>query len=509
HHPAGHQRQRHLHDPLAEPLARHPPGPALLPGGLRRPHRQPGDAGGPGAARERGAGGQRRLVHPCVRHGGAAAARRRGLAPRPADRRLVPALRRAAALHRAADAGSLARGVGAAQRADGPDRGQLHQRPDREALRPRPAGGRVRAGGRAGADGGLPPADAPGHAERLRAGDAERRHDHRDGGHGRLALDAGGNRHRRGGDGAADGLADRQHLRLGRLQRDLHLREHRRGAGGDELHRRAAHRPGPARRRAAPRAARGDPLRGRALRLRAGERRVGGAGPPHPSGRARRARGPLRRRQVHHGEPAARLLPAGGRTDHRGRAGRRGGDAGIAPRRGGRRHPGHGAAAPFHPRQHPLRPAGGDGGRDRGGGGARGGGRLHPRVARLARPRGLRRPRGRARRQALGRAAPARGHRPRAVEGRAHPGAGRGDKRAGLGSRGGDPGAALLLDGGQDGDRHRAPPVHHRAHGPAGGAGRGPHPGGRLARGAAAPRRRVRAAVAAAERRLRPRRGAV
>ena len=62
------------HDPLAEPLARRPPGPALLPGGFRRPHRQPGDAGRAGAARERGAGGQRRLVHPGLRHGGAAAA---------------------------------------------------------------------------------------------------------------------------------------------------------------------------------------------------------------------------------------------------------------------------------------------------------------------------------------------------------------------------------------------------------------------------------------------------
>ena len=44
------------HDPLAEPLARRPPGLDLLPEGFRRAHRQPGDADRPGAARERGAG---------------------------------------------------------------------------------------------------------------------------------------------------------------------------------------------------------------------------------------------------------------------------------------------------------------------------------------------------------------------------------------------------------------------------------------------------------------------
>ena len=89
------------------------------------------------------------------------------------------------------------------------------------------------------------------------------------------------------------------------------------------------------------------------------------------------------------------------------------------------------------------------------------------------------------------------------------PRAGRGDERARLGGGGGDPGAARGADGRQDGDRHRAPAFHPLAHGPAGGAGARPHRGGGHARGAAPPRRRVRAAVAPAERRLRGGSGAM
>ena len=85
-HPAGHQRQRHQPDPLAEPLAGGPPGPALLPGGFRRPHRQPGDAGRAGAAGERRPGHQRGLVHPGLRHRGGAAAGADRLAAGFADR---------------------------------------------------------------------------------------------------------------------------------------------------------------------------------------------------------------------------------------------------------------------------------------------------------------------------------------------------------------------------------------------------------------------------------------
>ena len=52
-------------------------------------------------------------------------------------------------------------------------------------------------------------------------------------------------------------------------------------------------------------------------------------------------------------------------------------------------------------------------------------------------------------------------------EGRADPGAGRGDLGAGLGGGGGDPEPAGAPDGGQDGDRHRAPAFDHRSAGPA------------------------------------------
>ncbi len=81
-------------------------------------------------------------------------------------------------------------------------------------------------------------------------------------------------------------------------------------------------------------------------------------------------------------------------------------------------------------------------------------------------PHRLRRPRRRARGQALGR--PAAAHRAGAgdPQGRADPRPRRGDERARLGGRGGDPGHALPGDAGQDGDRHRPPPVDHRPDGP-------------------------------------------
>ena len=50
----------------------------------------------------------------------------------------------------------------------------------------------------------------------------------------------------------------------------------------------------------------------------------------------------------------------------------------------------------------------------------------------------------------------------------------------------GHPGAALQPDGGQDGDRHRPPPVDDRRHGPAGHHGPGPHRRGGQPRRAAA-----------------------
>ena len=61
---------------------------------------------------------------------------------------------------------------------------------------------------------------------------------------------------------------------------------------------------------------------------------------------------------------------------------------------------------------------------------------------------------------------------------------------------------ARRADGGAHGDRHRAPAVHHCAHGPAGGARSRPHRGGRHACRAAGARRHLCAAVAAAVRRV-------
>ena len=106
---------------------------------------------------------------------------------------------------------------------------------------------------------------------------------------------------------------------------------------------------------------------------------------------------------------------------------------------------------------------------------------VHRRAGGLARPARLRRACRRARREAVRRAAATCGAGAGDPEGRADPGAGRGDLGAGFGGRGGDPEPARRADGWPHGDRDRAPPVDDRADGPAGGAGswadrRGRHP---------------------------------
>jgi ATP-binding cassette subfamily B multidrug efflux pump len=104
---------------------------------------------------------------------------------------------------------------------------------------------------------------------------------------------------------------------------------------------------------------------------------------------------------------------------------------------------GHLAAAPLRPRQHPLWPP--RGGRDRGHrrGPQGAGARLHRRARGSQGPPGLLGPRRRARGEALGRAAAAYRHCPRAAEGRADPDPRRGHQRARLGGGAGHPGAAL------------------------------------------------------------------
>ncbi len=93
----------------------------------------------------------------------------------------------------------------------------------------------------------------------------------------------------------------------------------------------------------------------------------------------------------------------------------------------------------------------------------------------LARQPRLRRPCGRARRQAVGRPAPAHRHRAGDPAQRPHPGARRGDLRARQRDRGRHPIEPRYPDGRQDRDRHRAPALHHRPHGPPGGARPRPH----------------------------------
>ena len=81
------------------------------------------------------------------------------------------------------------------------------------------------------------------------------------------------------------------------------------------------------------------------------------------------------------------------------------------------------------------------------------------------------------------------------LEGRADPGARRGDQRAGLRGRGRDPGAARQPDERQDRDRHRPPAVDDCGHGPARHHGRGADRRAGQPRRAAAPRRPLRRAL--------------
>ena len=101
-------------------------------------------------------------------------------------------------------------------------------------------------------------------------------------------------------------------------------------------------------------------VRGRAFRLRPRERRARRLHARDPAGREDRPGRPLRRRQVDRRQPAAALLRPGGRPHPDRRPGHRRHDAGIAARPDLDGHPGHLAAAPLDPRQHPLRTAGGE-----------------------------------------------------------------------------------------------------------------------------------------------------
>ena len=133
------------------------------------------------------------------------------------------------------------------------------------------------------------------------------------GAHGDLAVGPRQGRGRHRGDGAAAVVADHLHRRLGGDARHRNLREHRRGAGGHDDDRPADHAHRPARRRRAEGAARRDRVQGHPLRLRPRERADRRAVAHHPSRRAHRPDRPLRRRQVHAGQPDAALLRSRGR----------------------------------------------------------------------------------------------------------------------------------------------------------------------------------------------------
>ena len=274
--------------------------------------------------------------------------------------------------------------------------------------------------------------------------DADRRHrEPRD-----LAMERRAHLARLGGDGAAADLADHQHGRLGGAQRHLDLREHRHGAGRHAVRSPSSGRCRTRRARANCGVTRGE-IRFEDLHFDYGRQRASGARrraarhrPAHRAGRAGRAGRAVRRRQVDAGEPAAAFLRHRARPHPDRRAGHRHRDAGEPAHADRHGDAGHLAAAPLDPRQHPLRPAAGDAGDDRGCRAARRGARVHPRAGGLARQARLRRACRRARREAVRRPAAARGAGARDPEGRADPGAGRGDLGAGFGGRGGDPGAS-------------------------------------------------------------------
>ena len=299
---------------LAEPLARRAAELDVFPERFRRPHRQPRHADRPGAARER------RLWR-STRSGtssSTAPARSR------CWRRPIGGWRCRSSLWFAGYGGVLRcflprmrersrRMSEMRSDADRPGRRQLHQHPDRQAVRPaRDEDAFVREAVDEHTDAyraQLRMTIALGLSLQLmNAAMVVGTGGARD-----LAVGAAAHtgRHRRDGD--ADGLADRQHRRLGGAEDRQHLREYRRGAGRHALDRGAAPDAGPARMRSR--------CRGRAARCAsrrcsfgygrtAARRRAARPRSRRRAGRAGRAGRPLGRRQIDPRQSAARLLPA-------------------------------------------------------------------------------------------------------------------------------------------------------------------------------------------------------
>ena len=236
------------------------------------------------------------------------------------------------AAFRAAAARALARELGRPLARDGPRRRQLHEHPDRQAVRPHARRGRLRprSHGRPLRRDAQAPRDD--HAVPFLADGAERAAARQHGRHRHHALGPGRGRRGRCGHRFAAGLANRERGRLGQLGSHVDLREHRHGAGGHAVDRRAALRRRPCRRAAARRPARRDPIRELDLRLRPHRRGARRAEPESddPSRRARRPRRPLGRRQVDAREPAAAAARHRVRPHHDRRPGHRARHAGDA-----------------------------------------------------------------------------------------------------------------------------------------------------------------------------------
>ncbi len=349
----------------------------LLPGRVRGPRRDQGDADGARRAR--------RLAH---RHGHPRVHRhllrdhardRRDVRPAHARpvRRLARAVLGEPGLLRAAP-GESRRGTGGRALPDDRARDRrIHQRRDGEAVLACEPRSQLRARLDAGihADGlraGPPGERVRDHQPRAQHG-VDRRHRRR----GAVAVGAGrsgcGRRRRRERHGAAperpralDHVGSRLAVRTRRHGRGRHAHLVSRAYGG----RRAGCK-------ATSRHARRDHLRARHVRLRRQARRRGRPVPAYSAGREDRPGRAFRRRQEHHRQPAAALLRRRAGCDPDRRPGHFARDPGQPARADRDGHPGHLAAAPLGAGQHRLRPARCRRRRHDRGGKARRGARIH------------------------------------------------------------------------------------------------------------------------------------
>src|SRR5579871_4710436 len=227
-------------------------------------------------------------------------------------------------------------------------------------------------------------------------------------------------------------------------------------------------------------------LRERRLRLSRRHQGFRGLQPERRARPACRAGRRIGRREIHRLRPAAAILRSRGRPHPDRRPGHRAGDPGEPARADRRGAPGYLALPPLDHGQHSLRPARSHG---RGSRRRRSRGAL-PRLHRGSTPR-LRHGGRRARRQAFRRPAPADRDRARLPQERADPAAGRGDLGPRYRIRGSDPHRPRPADARAHGHRDCPPPVDPARLRPDCRAAGGTNRGGRAARSAHAPGRRL------------------